>query len=72
MRATLFSSVQAPICSICNLPVALNNAKTDEDGNAIHEDCYLSKLGVEPITTHRKVSAGSLLKTRQGNGEWEN
>jgi len=72
MRAASQSSVQAPICSICNLPVALNNAKTDEDGNAIHEDCYLFKLGVEAINDQRKVSGDSLLKTRHGKGQWGN
>ena len=41
-----FSSVRAPICSICHRPVPLNDAKTDEDGNAIHEDCYITKLGM--------------------------
>lgn len=41
-------SLPAPICSICHKPVPLNNAKTDEDGIAIHEACYLVKLGVSP------------------------
>jgi len=27
-------SVRAPICFVCNQPVRLDNAKTDEDGNA--------------------------------------
>jgi hypothetical protein len=30
-----------PICSICNEPVEINTAKTDEDGKAIHEECYV-------------------------------
>jgi len=38
------SSVRAPICSVCRQPVPLNDAKTDEDGSAIHEDCYIAKL----------------------------
>ncbi len=40
------SSVRTPICSICHEPVPLNDAKTDEDGNAIHEDCYVTRLGI--------------------------
>jgi hypothetical protein len=40
--------LQTPICSICREAVPLNNAKTDEDGKAIHEACYLVKLGVAP------------------------
>lgn len=31
-------------CPICNEPVALNAAKCDEDGKAVHEECYLKKL----------------------------
>lgn len=52
------------ICSICNLPVPLNNAKTDEDGSAIHEDCYLIKLGVaKGVASHAKVSNVDFAKT---------
>jgi hypothetical protein len=55
---------RVPICSICNLPVPLNNAKTDEDGSAIHENCYLIKLGVaKPVTSHPKVSDVEFVKT---------
>jgi hypothetical protein len=44
-----------PICSICQRPVSLDNAKTDEQGDAIHEDCYLIKLGVakQPNSSQR-------------------
>jgi hypothetical protein len=53
---------RAPICSICNLPVLLNNAKTDEDGSAVHEDCYLIKLGVaKPVKRYPKVSSVDLV-----------
>lgn len=27
-------------CSICNTPVSLETAKTDEAGKAVHEECY--------------------------------
>lgn len=33
-----------PACSICNEPVELETAKTDECGRAIHENCYVLKL----------------------------
>jgi hypothetical protein len=33
-------------CSICELPVSLETAKTDEYGRAIHEECYASKMGL--------------------------
>lgn len=55
---------RTPFCSICNLPVPLNSAKTDEDGNAVHEDCYLIKLGVaKPVTSYPQVSSVDLVKT---------
>ena len=59
-------SLQSPICSICNLPVPLNDAKTDEDGNAVHENCYLIKLGVrETVSSRAKASGAVLLNGRQ-------
>lgn len=39
-------SARTQSCSICRLPVFLTEAKTDEDGNAVHEKCYVSKLGI--------------------------
>jgi hypothetical protein len=33
-------------CSICDKPVALETAKTDEVGQAAHDECYLFKLGI--------------------------
>lgn len=38
-----------PICPLCNQPVSLENCKTDEDGQAIHETCY-----VDNVCTHSK------------------
>ena len=54
-------SVRAPICFVCNQPVWLDNAKTNEDGNAIHEDCYLIKLGVKPVISPLKVPSEYLM-----------
>jgi hypothetical protein len=34
----------SPICPRCLEPVRLEDAKTDEDGRAIHEDCYYATL----------------------------
>jgi len=31
----------APICSICKETVNLEESKTDEHGNAVHENCYV-------------------------------
>lgn len=35
---------ELPRCPICNKEVPLEVAKTDEDGHAIHEACYVLKL----------------------------
>jgi len=32
------------MCSLCNEPVELRTAKTDEDGKAVHEECYTLKM----------------------------
>jgi hypothetical protein len=31
-------------CSFCKQPIRLETAKTDENGEAVHEDCYLQRL----------------------------
>jgi hypothetical protein len=33
-----------PFCPICNEPVRLENSKTDGNGKAVHEECYLWSL----------------------------
>ena len=44
------SDTFSPICPICREPVRLEDAKTDEDGRAIHEDCYCASVkGTSPI-----------------------
>jgi hypothetical protein len=32
------------ICSICNKPVELLTATTDEDGKIVHEECHVLKM----------------------------
>jgi hypothetical protein len=32
------------ICSICNKRVTVETSKTDEHGDTVHEECYLSQL----------------------------
>jgi len=32
------------LCVICREPVILEIAKTDDDGQAIHEECYVEKI----------------------------
>jgi hypothetical protein len=38
------SAPYSPICPRCLEPVKLEDAKTDEDGCAIHEDCYYDSV----------------------------
>jgi hypothetical protein len=38
-----------PNCSICNEPVELETAATDENGKAVHEDCYVIKMRLKEI-----------------------
>lgn len=33
-----------PACSICGEPVNLQTAKSDGDGKAVHEECYVQKI----------------------------
>jgi hypothetical protein len=33
-----------PACTICNRPVQLETSKTDENGRAVHEECYVLKI----------------------------
>jgi hypothetical protein len=39
----LIHKPRLPICSICNKPVDLVTATTDEDGNIVHEECHVLK-----------------------------
>jgi hypothetical protein len=41
---------ELPLCSICNAPVPLESAKTDENGEAIHEECYTLKVQRHQVT----------------------
>ena len=38
------SASRVPVCPICRRPVWLTEAKTDENGQAIHEGCYVEKI----------------------------
>ena len=51
-------------CSICGNSVALEASKTDEQGSAVHEECYVGRtialLAVQPQAL--KVSASRILQ----------
>ena len=48
------AKTRLPLCSLCNEPVELETSKTDENGNAIHEECYVVKVDVEVEGDHDK------------------
>jgi hypothetical protein len=65
-------SLGDPLCSVCNKPVSLDNAKTDEDGAAIHEACYLVKIGVgKPLSSPLKDPNAHLLGFPGQKRHWE-
>jgi hypothetical protein len=37
-------SIKSLSCFICDKPVWLETAKTDEFGNAVHEECYVFSI----------------------------
>lgn len=45
------SAIEPPVCPICQRPVELESAKTDENGKAIHEDCYVSEVSRTATST---------------------
>ena len=38
------ASVPTLICRICGKPLAIESAKTDAEGKAVHEACYVGRL----------------------------
>ena len=38
-------------CPICHKEVLIETAKTDEDGRALHKECYLFRLRLKGLTT---------------------
>jgi hypothetical protein len=35
------------VCCLCGKPVAIGAAKTNADGQAVHEECYLVEVQLE-------------------------
>jgi hypothetical protein len=58
-------SAGVPLCAICHKIVWLEEAKTDEEGRAIHEECYVSTLGPIPALPNRLPLPRELLAARQ-------
>jgi len=45
--SNLLPKQMSPIYPLCNVAVPLERAKTDENGRAVHEDCYV--LALKPL-----------------------
>ena len=41
-RLCFYPAEKQATCPICQQPVSLERCKTDENGRAIHEDCYVA------------------------------
>jgi len=39
-------------CILCNNPVPLGSSKTNEDGKAVHEECYLLRMRLKRATSN--------------------
>jgi hypothetical protein len=44
-----------PECTICRKPVTLEESKVDENGQATHEECYVSKMTGKTAEPYMKV-----------------
>jgi hypothetical protein len=40
--------ILSPLCSICGKPVELEISRTDDEGQAVHEECYAASLTQSP------------------------
>jgi hypothetical protein len=40
-----------PRCLLCGKPVSLDTSKTDENGKAIHEECYVLRMRLRRATS---------------------
>ena len=47
-----------PSCAICGKPVSLESAKADEDGDTVHEQCYVLKMKGKQEGTERRPTYG--------------
>jgi len=43
-RICFYPAKKPAACPICKQAVSLERCKTDENGRAIHEDCYVRKI----------------------------
>jgi hypothetical protein len=51
-----FRRLRLPKCNICNRAVELEIAKTDENGKAVHEECYARIMWLKAVKPPPKGS----------------
>jgi hypothetical protein len=52
--STYYMSRRSVVCCICAVPLPLETSRTDEDGQGVHEECYVRR------TIFRFRAAGTL------------
>jgi hypothetical protein len=50
-RSDKTGRITLPACAVCNRPVQLETSKTDENGKAVHGECYVLKVKLIRATT---------------------
>jgi hypothetical protein len=60
--------ITSPVCFICHTPVELAISKTDENGRAVHERCYLLRLRQRQATTESNRQYDGLKSYREFSG----
>jgi hypothetical protein len=54
-------STICPLCAICGESVRIETAKADEHGQAVHEACYVIRIGSEvTVSALQRLSATSV------------
>jgi len=56
------TTIQIPNCWICGRAVSLESCKIDENGWAMHEECYVAKVALEKGQSQPSTIAKVALK----------
>jgi len=47
-------------CSICNKPVDIEAATTDDQGKTVHRECYVLKIVIRPTQSETANTLGKI------------
>ena len=56
-------------CALCDMPVSIETAKTNERGKLVHEDCYVESLQMNRDPNANAAPSGSGGSTGQSARE---